>query len=382
MADGFFRSKNGYTVVQNGITRDRNISLKAKGLYLVIQANITMPGKKWSKEDFKNMTCEGNKAFDSAWNELKKNGYLRVHMYSNGHTWTVEYELLDEADVAAHTYYYNSQGELTSTNIERAAAREEKKSDSPVQKDECSRYPHFGSNGNGTNGNGYNGNGNNDFGSNGNGCNGNGDNINNTLLANPKIKSLDKDLSVSPSINISGVNDETEYDTPVVLNPSIPISEHFAGTLMDEIEQNGGIPYEWAFDQNKMAVAIQALAYWNDNRNREEWDNMRRFAYRLIVQGLVEMATCLSPRIYNNRKLTYKNVIDQLNVVITADPNRSMSLDFFIDQSIDRFLAALREKKIKNPESYVKSLIWNNFNSFRIDWEGFFYRTYHGVAEE
>ena len=75
VTDGFFRSKKGFTVVQNEITRDRDISLKAKGLYLVIQANITMPDKRWRKEDFKSMTCEGKKAFDGAWNELKEAGY-------------------------------------------------------------------------------------------------------------------------------------------------------------------------------------------------------------------------------------------------------------------------------------------------------------------
>ena len=66
MAEGFFRSKKGFTVVQNEITRDVKISLKAKGLYLVIQAYISMPDKKWTKEDFRNLTKEGKKAFDSA----------------------------------------------------------------------------------------------------------------------------------------------------------------------------------------------------------------------------------------------------------------------------------------------------------------------------
>lgn len=79
MAEGFFRSKKGFTVVQNEITRDVNISLKAKGLYLVIQAYISMPDKKWTKEDFRNLTKEGKKAFDSAWKELKDFGYLKVH---------------------------------------------------------------------------------------------------------------------------------------------------------------------------------------------------------------------------------------------------------------------------------------------------------------
>ena len=80
MAEGFFRSKKGFTVVQNEITKDANISLKAKGLYLVIQAYISMPDRKWTKEDFRNLTKEGKKAFDSAWKELKESGYLKVNI--------------------------------------------------------------------------------------------------------------------------------------------------------------------------------------------------------------------------------------------------------------------------------------------------------------
>lgn len=201
MADGFFRSKKGYTVVQNEITRDRDISLKAKGLYLVIQANITMPDKKWRKEDFQAMTCEGKKAFDGAWNELKEAGYLRVHMYSKGVTWTVEYELLDEAVPGAHTFYYNAQGELTRTNIERAASRAEKKAnesnaDSDIEAVDF-RTPHFGSNGNGYNGSGSNGNGCNGNGNDGIGSNGNGDNNNsNNLFSNPNDNYLDNKSSI------------------------------------------------------------------------------------------------------------------------------------------------------------------------------------------
>ncbi len=196
MADGFFRSKKGFTVVQNEITRDRNISLKAKGLYLVIQANITMPDKRWRKEEFQAMTCEGKKAFDSAWNELKEAGYLKVHMYAKGKMWMVEYELLDEPTAGAHTFYYNLKGELTRTNIERAISRAEKRAseteenenkDSQIDDsgDENQHIPPFGSNVDG-----YNDEGSNDEGTYGNGYNGNGGNNNNSLLTNPLNRRL------------------------------------------------------------------------------------------------------------------------------------------------------------------------------------------------
>ena len=108
MAEGFFRSKKGFTVVQNEITRDTHISLKAKGLYLVIQAYISMPDKKWTKEDFMRPAKEGNKAFDSAWKELKESGYLKVHIMSDNGRWRTEYELLDEPVDGPHTWYHNA----------------------------------------------------------------------------------------------------------------------------------------------------------------------------------------------------------------------------------------------------------------------------------
>lgn len=137
MAEGFFRSKKGFTVVQNEITRDVNISLKAKGLYLVIQAYISMPDKKWTKEDFMRLAKEGKKAFDSAWKELKESGYLKVHIMSDNGRWRTEYELLDEPEEGPHTLYHNADGKVTSDNLQRA----EKKKNNLVSEEEKDHYP-------------------------------------------------------------------------------------------------------------------------------------------------------------------------------------------------------------------------------------------------
>lgn len=191
MAEGFFRSKKGFTVVQNEITRDTNISLKAKGLYLVIQAYISMPDRKWTKDDFMRLAKEGSKAFDSAWKELKESGYLKVHIMSDNGRWRTEYELLDEPKEGPHTWYHNADGEVTSDNIRRAGKKkmgmrsEDRKDHYPQNgtNGEKDHYPPFGSNGNGSNGNGSNGNS-----PNGNGNNGNGDNNNKDYNINPDIK--------------------------------------------------------------------------------------------------------------------------------------------------------------------------------------------------
>lgn len=174
MAEGFFRSKKGFTVVQNEITRDVNISLKAKGLYLVIQAYISMPDKKWTKEDFMRLAKEGKKAFDSAWKELKESGYLKVHIMSDNGRWRTEYELLDEPEEGPHTLYHNADGKVTSDNLQRA----EKKKNNLVSEEKKDHYPPFGSNGNGSNG----------YGSNGNHTNANGGNNNKDYNIKPDIK--------------------------------------------------------------------------------------------------------------------------------------------------------------------------------------------------
>ena len=96
MTDGAFRKKNGFTVVQNTIARDKRISMKAKGLYLIIQSYITMPDREWKKDDFTKMVSEGKGSFDSAWKELKDAGYLKVYITSYGKGTKREYELLDE----------------------------------------------------------------------------------------------------------------------------------------------------------------------------------------------------------------------------------------------------------------------------------------------
>ena len=173
MAEGFFRSKKGFTVVQNEITRDVNISLKAKGLYLVIQAYISMPDKKWTKEDFRNLTKEGKKAFDSAWKELKDFGYLKVHFMPDNGKWQAEYELLDEPDLGPHTLYHSCDGTVSSNNLTRAEKKRqadlseeeneqvssENISYPATEKDENHRYPLFGTNGKDDNGYGSNANG-------------------------------------------------------------------------------------------------------------------------------------------------------------------------------------------------------------------------------
>lgn len=121
MINGAFKRKTGFTVVQNGITEDLNVSMKAKGLYLIIQSKITQPNKNWLKKDFEKKICEGEKAFDAAWNELKEKGYLKTTVTRSKGKLCYNYELLDEADYGPHTFYYDEEGNLIKTNLDKKA---------------------------------------------------------------------------------------------------------------------------------------------------------------------------------------------------------------------------------------------------------------------
>lgn len=94
---GRFRQKKvNFSMVPNEIIRDENISLKAKGLYALIQSYITLDNFILYKGFLQSHCREGKKAFESAWKELKDTGYLLQYRMQNAQNqFYYEYELVD-----------------------------------------------------------------------------------------------------------------------------------------------------------------------------------------------------------------------------------------------------------------------------------------------
>ena len=94
----FRKKKTNFSMISNTIIRDETISLKAKGLYTLIQSYITLDNFTLYKSYLMKKCLEGTKAFESAWKELKETGYLVQYRMQESITkqfyW--EYELLDE----------------------------------------------------------------------------------------------------------------------------------------------------------------------------------------------------------------------------------------------------------------------------------------------
>lgn len=98
---GAFRRKVSFSQVSNTIIRDNTISLKAKGLYSLIQSYITMDNFILYKDFLLQQCMEGESCFRGAWKELKDKGYLIQYKLRDpvSKTFYYEYELLDEPHV-------------------------------------------------------------------------------------------------------------------------------------------------------------------------------------------------------------------------------------------------------------------------------------------
>ena len=84
-------------MISNTLIRDQRLSLRAKGLYILIESFITIPGFTLYKGYLMKQCTEGSRAFDSAWKELKECGYLiQYKMRQGSNRFYYEYELLDD----------------------------------------------------------------------------------------------------------------------------------------------------------------------------------------------------------------------------------------------------------------------------------------------
>ena len=86
------RRKFLFTQVSDDVLNDSDISLKAKGLYSLIQSYLIGRNNTVYKDELRKVCKEGERAFDSAWKELKNKGYL------------IQYKLKDEKGIFYYEY--------------------------------------------------------------------------------------------------------------------------------------------------------------------------------------------------------------------------------------------------------------------------------------
>lgn len=93
----FRKKKYSFSMVSNHAIRNESLSLRAKGLYSLIQSYVTIDGFVLYKGFLQAKCVEGSRAFDSAWKELKDRGYLiQYKLKDENNRYCYEYDLLDE----------------------------------------------------------------------------------------------------------------------------------------------------------------------------------------------------------------------------------------------------------------------------------------------
>lgn len=243
----FKRKETSFSIIANPIIDDKNISPAAGWLYVTIQRWITfnVEGFVCSKSFIASKYQSGYRMFNRAWDELKKAGYLKMYSHPT-EGWSAE--LLDEPlPDAPHTFYLDLNGNVKSTNIERALKKEKNKNN---------HYPQ-----NDGNGDHYSQNDSNAFDSNGFDSNGNGGNIINT-----SVKTFNKDSdneSINPSKEqnkkekgrviddtvINDIRDQIEYD-----NLEKEFDSYLLDTVISCIADLYGVSESQKFNQRTYSV--------------------------------------------------------------------------------------------------------------------------------
>lgn len=373
MSNGCFRVKKGFTVVQNNIARDNRLSIKAKGLYLVIQSYITMPDREWHKTDFMNMVSEGKGAFESAWKELKDNGYIKCYVTSNGHGTNREYDLLDTPEEGHWEIFIKQENDLTECETNEQE-RETLANTGSVQVPE-NQVPGNQVAGNQVPGNHAHGNqvpGNRGY--------INKDSFNNTKSINI-INNNHSFIQTDTIVENEGMNDEPIPD--ITFDLAKPVDESLFEFVEGELQENQCIPLDYAFEKEKFKIALAELSGWNEYLERDNESDINRETFRLILDIISEMGTTMGRQDIKGSAVSYKNVIDCLNRIMKdSTSNQDYPLMFFIECTVEKYVNATKCTNIMNSRKYLKSMIWENFHNYKLNWESSIHNTSQNLYDE
>ena len=350
--NGSFRKKAGFTIAGNSLVRDSKLSLKAKGLYLLIMSYITLDSLDLTKMFLLKKCSEGEKAFNSAWNELKETGYLKAHFTPGKQGWRTEYELLDEPKDGAHTFYHASNGDITNTNLTVTRTN-------PLLEHDIQRTPQNGIYAESSNAKVTNAESNN---AEGVYAQGNNANVGNNITL--PCKTYNKTYFNTQSINLES-GDESS------LNDGLSENE-----LLEEIEEelslNRAVPYTYNSDGRRMEIAIRLLTDWYDLTPKHFESRFEFEVFYLAVDCLIEMACADDIRMYKGAAVSYAKVIDKINEIIARD----VSLFPCLDEAIADYIKKAEEEEIYDKRKFMMSVIWNSFSTYRVKHESYFARTY------
>jgi len=335
--NGTFRKKQSFAMASNGAIRDKKLSLKAKGLYTLIQSYITLDTLQLTKSFLMDFCSEKETAFNSAWDELKKSGYLKMHVLpAKKGRFVYEYDLLDEAnlDGGAYLYRHDKNGNITSTNL----------GTNPLSEANNDHHPDFHPSGKHPTGEHHDGK--------------EGSNI----ILSRKTKN-------NIAYNIQSINPPAQAKT--ALSDGLNEDE-LREEIGNDFSQDRSVQYCYHTDERKMLAAVRTLVDWYELTSAHFTTEFEHATFDMLVDCLADMACDDGKQTYKGSSITYVKVIDQINSVIQCDG----SLYHFAEQTVDDYIKAASDTEIRDKRKYMKAVIWNSFLTYRVKFESDFARTY------
>lgn len=187
------------------------------------------------------------------------------------------------------------------------------------------------------------------------------------------------DKKQTPLIKKADTNTENTQENTLTIHSFVQESERRdddkVKTLVEEVLIScAKIPYSYKEDERKMRFAIYHISDWYSYREAFE-DKLKQKTFNLAVDALIEMSCDSKIRIYNGRHVSYANVIDKINENIKEHSYENIY--FILEQAVEEFIKASSKAEIKHPRNYIKSCIWDCFDTCDIRFGSLYNRTYN-----
>lgn len=337
--NGTFIPKPGFTVVQNRVARDWNLSSGALGLYTRIQSYITMENITLTKGSLMERVPEGEYAFNTAWNELKSKGYLFIHVYPGEKgRFVYQYELRPDNSGwdGAYLFYHDRNGDVKSTNLTR---NKTETAEQPAEKAAADHHPNYHPGGNHHSGNH---------------CGGNrGGNI----KLNHKEKLIKTNLSISPAAEPPEGGGEMDENA-------------LENIVLPALTKHKSIPQAYMAKPALMQAAIRYLTGY-DFRQQHPYqangvtDDARQSAFGLLNTCLTEMCCATGAQSYRGALVTADKVLAEISCA--SNGCEEDGLEPYVEDVLDTFLQAITTRKVKNLPQYMKSLLWTSLATYKLN---------------
>jgi len=189
--------------------------------------------------------------------------------------------------------------------------------------------------------------------------------INNININNHKInQSIDQLRFTSALDNLidGSMDDSAQVDvaqTPVRFTYHMALAQptDLYSQIKARMDEERQLPYEYREDKAKMRIAIEIASEYNDI----DGDAQLIDVFKMFMPVLTELCMMDKLRTLGGAKVSYANVIDQINEYMRTEG----TIRFVLESAAEDYIDALKKTKVQNYQAYMQACIWNAFTSYK-----------------